>query len=661
MTTVWKQTAQYLAGCLNENNIDYNLHRLAQAAGITVGHQLYHQHKIYTALGNADNDIVEPMAENDIKKAMKVLTEATETYQTAAEMMQKTEELKKYAIGADRASHCISLWDCWRMLTAIARASKGEFEEKSMLLCALDFSGIQSYIYTISSSKNVNANTLDILRSRSTSLGILMEEIVLEFMDSIGLDEVNIIYSGGGDAYLLLRNDAATKEALRQAVGNINEWLIDRTDTALYLSYGAAECAPGDFSNPTAYRDLFRQLTERIARSKLNRYSPAQLMRLNKKHGQYRECLICHRLAEDGKNLCESCYELIAFSAALTGKRCKVSIQKNPPVQEAYLTIPSIRGGNRYVVPDKNGERNYGGLFAARETTLDSLARASAGIARIGILRADVDNLGQTFISGFEALTEQENVNLLLMTSILSRALTDYFTVRLEQLLAQTNRNSLVLPGSGRNTDHSRIVTTVYAGGDDVFLIGAWDELLCAAYDMSIDFHQHTDGKLSISAGIGMYQATYPVFGFAHETGEMEGAAKEISDGTKNAVALFEDSTVLHWADFQTQIVHKMEVIHAYFHFTLDEDSQGGGTSFLFNLKTLIDEMIDQPDKKIDLARFAYLLARMKSKEEHGEKAHAYRVFRDNLYSWMLDKNQTGQRKHLQTAVNLYLYLQRRK
>lgn len=667
MTTVWNQTARYLALCLRGEGQDDALHPLAQAAGISVGSRLYRRHEIYTALGQETRSDVEPLEQADADCACALLTQAAEDCRTAADRMKYAQALTPYAVGADRAAHCISLWDCWRMLTAIARASKGNIEEKSMLLCALDFSGIQSYIYTISASQRVNTNIMDILRSRSTSLGILMEEIVAEFMQSIGLDEGNIIYSGGGDAYLLLHNDEETVQALRQAAAHVNEWLIAQTGTALYLSYGAAACAPGDFSDPEAYRALFRTLTERIARTKLNRYTPAQIQTLNRRHGAYRECAICHRPAEDGKALCASCAELIAFSDVLTGSRQTVSVRSAPPASGAYLTIPSIRGGSRYVVPDPAGEKTCGGLYAAKQKTLDALAYASVGIERIGVLRADVDNLGQTFISGFAALTEQGSVNLLLLTAILSRALTEYFSVRLEQLLKKTDCNSMTLPGSGRKDAHSRIVTTIYAGGDDVFLIGAWDELLCAACDMARDFYEYTGGKLSVSAGIGMYQANYPVFGFAHETGDMESAAKEIADGTKNALALFEESTVVHWQDFSEQIVRKMEVLNAYFRFTLDDNNQGGGTSFLFNLKTLIDEMLDQPDKKIDLARFAYLLARMEPKkkndnpEQEKEIMDAYRKFRDNLYNWMVDKDQTGQRKHLQTAVNLYLYLKRKK
>lgn len=658
MIAIWKQTAQYLADCLAGESTDPKIHSLAQISGIAVGTTLYQPCKIYTALGEADGTEAEPLPEQEKQNAIQLLREKAETCTDGADMLRSTrEQLTRCAVGADRAARCTTLWDCWRMLTAIVCASAGQNQEKPMLLCALDFSGIQSYIYTISSSKDAETNTLDVLRSRSTALGILMEEIVQQFIHAVQLDDVNIIYSGGGDAYILLPNREDVVSMLDAAVAHVNQWLIEQTGIALYLAYGTVACAPSDFSNPTAYRGLFRELTEHIAHSKLHRYTPAQLMQLNQKHGEFRECRICHRPAAEGKTFCPTCAELIGFSKELTGKRCRISVQAQPPESAPYLTIPSIDGGNRYVVPDEQGVRSYGGLFAAKQKRLKDLASAAAGIERIGVLRADVDNLGQTFISGFAALSQLGQVNLLLMTSILSRELTYYFSEELEKVFSKQSGQGLHLPGGMSRFGEKRLVTAIYAGGDDVFLIGAWDELLCAAYDLAMNFHTYTGKKLSLSAGIGMYRAEYPVFGFANETGDMESAAKEVSDGTKNAMALFESGNVMHWTDFYEQVIGKMQIIHQYFASGDSKDREGAGNSFLFNLKTLIDEVIEQPEKKIDLARFAYLLARMEPNDkEDQEKKDAYEQFHDNLYRWIKDDEQ---QTYLQTAVNLYLYLKR--
>lgn len=667
MEDIWKKTADYLADCLENTPTDPHMHAAAQASGVTIHPQLYKPCKVYTALGDADDGEAIPLSQQEIDDAIQLLRSAVNTYTSGAEMMREAQKLKQYAIGADRAARCISLWDCWRMLTAISAASGGETGQKSMLLCALDFSGIQSYIYTISSSKDTEKSTLDILRSRSTALGILMEEIVQEFMDSVGLDDVNIIYSGGGDAYVLLPNREDVAQSIASAVAHVNQWLIQQTGIALYLAYGTVACAPTDFSDPVAYRGLFRELTEHIAHSKLNRYTPEQLLQLNAKHGEYHECRICHRPATEGTRFCSTCAELIEFSSRLTGNRCRVSVKSEKPETGAYLTIPSISGGNRYVVPDEQGVRSYGGLFAFGPKTLKGLANAATGIERIGVLRADVDNLGQTFISGFASLAQSGQVNLLLMTSILSRELTLYFSERLDKIFSKnTGKTYIQLPGAFSRPDQKRLVTAIYAGGDDVFLIGTWNELLCAACDLAIDFREYTGKKLSLSAGIGMYRAEYPVFGFANETGEMESAAKEIPDGTKNALALFEAENVMHWEDFRKQVIEKMRVIHEYFRNQKSEDKEGAGNSFLFNLKTLIDELMENPEKKIDLARFAYLLARMEakisknaSKEEAKQARKRYKELREKLYQWVLDPDNSGQRKYLQTAVNLYLYLKR--
>jgi CRISPR-associated protein Csm1 len=62
-----------------------------------------------------------------------------------------------------------------------------------------DISGIQQFIYTISSEKALKA-----LRSRSFYLEIMMENLIDEILEKIGLSRANLIYSGGGHCYILL-------------------------------------------------------------------------------------------------------------------------------------------------------------------------------------------------------------------------------------------------------------------------------------------------------------------------------------------------------------------------------------------------------------------------------------------------------------------------
>ena len=64
-----------------------------------------------------------------------------------------------------------------------------------------DISGIQSFIYNITSS-----GALKSLRGRSFAIEILMEHFIDELLNASELAGANLIYSGVGHCYILLPN-----------------------------------------------------------------------------------------------------------------------------------------------------------------------------------------------------------------------------------------------------------------------------------------------------------------------------------------------------------------------------------------------------------------------------------------------------------------------
>lgn len=80
-------------------------------------------------------------------------------------------------------------------------------------------------------------------------------------------------------------------------------------------------------------------------------------------------------------------------------------------------------------------------------------------------------------------------------------------------------------------------MSIVYAGGDDVFLVGAWNAVLEAAQRIQSNFTAFSCGALTLSAGIGIFDDHYPIRLSAEETAALEEAAKHLPG--KNAVALF--------------------------------------------------------------------------------------------------------------------------
>ena len=108
----------------------------------------------------------------------------------------------------------------------------------------------------------------------------------------------------------------------------------------------------------------------------------------------------------------------------------------------------------------------------AASNNIEDLADQSEGIRRIAICRMDVDNLGQAFIAGFEQPDQTDPVQRmkyvnLFRAAAFSRQMSLFFKYHINGLL------------------QGLWVSIVYAGGDDVFLVGAWNHTLQAALRIS--------------------------------------------------------------------------------------------------------------------------------------------------------------------------------
>ena len=162
------------------------------------------------------------------------------------------------------------------------------------------------------------------------------------------------------------------------------------------------------------------------------------------------------------------------------------------------------------------------GTFADREDLPRShggvkpfsvLSHQSSGINRLGILRMDVDNLGQIFETGFEA-----RVTLARMAA-LSFSVSLYFDGWVGQVVEKGN--GLAAGAAGR-------VYTIYSGGDDLFFAGSWDAMLELALRIRADLTDYAAGHPGIhaSAGIALIGGKFPLSQAAQEADAAEQKAK---------------------------------------------------------------------------------------------------------------------------------------
>lgn len=174
------------------------------------------------------------------------------------------------------------------------------------------------------------------------------------------------------------------------------------------------------------------------------------------------------------------------------------------------------------------GFQFYGGNKQAefnkdRDKTFEELTRKNVDDENsetyFGILRMDVDGLGEIFING---LPDEHRTFSAYAT--LSSALDWFFSGYLNTIREKYKDN----------------VNILYSGGDDVFAVGRWDLLISFAEDIRTEFQRYVGREdISISAGITIVGNKYPIAKAADLAGEAEHAAKEFKDKelvVKNAI-----------------------------------------------------------------------------------------------------------------------------
>lgn len=538
------------------------------------------------------------------------------------------------------------------------------YKKKVFLLYSMDMSGIQNFIYTIASK-----DALKSLRSRSFYLEILMENLFDEMAERLEITRANLLYSGGGHAYILLPNTEQTIQTLDAFEQEVNEWLRKEFGTALFLGCGYQECSASDLRNEEngSYRNIFRGVSRMISMKKMHRYSAEQIRALNcdtEEEGK-RECRVCrtssHLLEDD---ICEMCDALVKMSPnilykgfyAVVDKKEDVSIPlfdgKHFVAKNYKKMLETMQEEEHNYIRAYTKNDSYTGLNVSKRLwvgdytngeSFQELAESAEGINRIAVLRADVDNLGAAFVNGFSHPQYGEKYMTISRTATFSRKMSMFFKYHINHIL---NNPQFTIKGK---LPEKRSATIVYSGGDDLFIVGSWDDIIGFAVDLKNCFQKFTQNTLSISAGIGLFPGKYPVVNMAQITGDLEDSAKGYPN--KNAIALFEKDMVFSWDDFVEHILNKkLQYLNKFF-----QKNSEKGKAFLYRILDLIRDM----KEKINLARLAYMLARFEEEiKKKGDESmlDSLGEMAKQIYQWAQNEKD---RKELVAAIYIYVYLVR--
>lgn len=580
---------------------------------------------------------------------------------------------------------CIAEYCCANGITDLRRALSEDADRflatDAFLLYSCDISGIQNFIYNITSS-----GALKSLRGRSFALEMLMEHFLDELLEAAELTRANLIYSGGGHCYVLLPNTEKARKAADDCAAMIRRWLIAHYGTALYFASAYVPCSANALMNVPAekapYSAVFIALSRALSAAKLHRYTADEIRCLNAQPCGETECTICGRTSEGG--ICPDCAVFQKIGGELVRGGKYIAVTKSPIggvdwalpslVQEcvwlnftdkadspAILRFHTINDDTltaydeRFAGDLSVGTYCYNSNLGAMS---ESAREVDGGIKRIAVCRADVDNLGTAFIYGFvdknaKNPAQANRYVTLSRTAAFSRSMSLFFKRYINDVLS-TGCDFQI----GERSDANR-VNIVYSGGDDVFLVGVWDDVISSAVNLRNAFLRYCCGALTISAGIGIFRVKHPISAAAASTAELEDAAKARCDANgrliKDAVALFdvENEYIFDWDTLREKVIgEKLALIQAYLDSEQDAESDRHGKAMLYRMLALCQNV----DNQLNIAKIAYLLARMEPSSGDTQRHTLYRRFADNVYTWA---TVPADRQELIMAICIYSYLTR--
>ncbi|MGA1863377.1 type III-A CRISPR-associated protein Cas10/Csm1 [Deferribacter thermophilus] len=447
---------------------------------------------------------------------------------------------------------------------------KNFFENSEFTILKVDFGGIQKFISAVKTGEGDIAKRL---RGRSFLMAILPEIMARYIINQYGLIISNIVFCGGGGFDLLLPKD---DEKLNEILNKLEKYTLEVFEGEISLGFGKVNFKAEDIlKNRKSYSDIYGELSKDLNNKKYKKYANflTNLEIINKNAGdKIGLCKACGIYLVDKENgICKLCHDVKEIGEWLPKTKfigySKLDIKNDDLLkidldELGYLYFfkdtkelkENIILDNFISVIDIQPEKKVDSLIATeikyignyvmkvidknikRPATFEEIAEQSEGDDKIGVLRMDVDNLG-TF---FRDLNKDKSSITYYAT--ISRLLDLFFSGYV---------------GTNISDKESDPYYVVYAGGDDLFIVGAWDKLLKKSFEINKDFKEFVcnNEKLSLSAGYIACSHNLPVSSFAYYSDVAEKNAKE---NGKNCICVF--SNIIRWdeADDVLKLAEKM-------------------------------------------------------------------------------------------------------
>ena len=503
----------------------------------------------------------------------------------------------------------VSLYDHSKTTAALATAlwlrRDAAEDSKEILLIQGDFFGIQNFIFAAGSATNRRA--AKILRGRSFHVSLFAEVAALKVLEACALPPTAQIQNAAGKFLILAPNTATIHDAIEQARQEMNQWLLEHCYGQVALGIATQEASCDDFSDQQRFRTLIDESFRVLERAKLQRFDltgaaptalpvtypngvcpydqrlpatgtandpqPAALsadqITIGSLLPKQNRLLILNRATavHEDRDTQKLRLDIFGYTIAFTAddqisgyfgkaaeqgelRRCwdfSLPVLDDTSVWHGYarryinayvprFSAEDLLARDKYramedennPAPEQNAPKTFNHL--ACEERQPEGNNGWHGKIAIATLKGDVDNLGSIFQKGLEAPS-------LAKMAALSRQMNHFFSLWLPAYCAA----------------HARNTYTVFAGGDDFFLIGPWLQIQQLAAAMREHFKKYVadNPQITFSAGIAISKPGLPVpklSVFAEEALE-KAKAHQLRDKTaKNALNLYGET--VSWGDW---------------------------------------------------------------------------------------------------------------
>ncbi len=608
-------------------------------------------------------------------KHKRILTEI-EKYDNFSELLNVLENKYSY-VSVYKSLPSTSLFEISKLLFALIKILKDkENKQIQFKLVNGGITGVQKFIYTVP-----NKGCLKTLRARSFYLEFIISHSINEVLKRMGSNSCNILFIGGSNFMFFVEDTKNNERILEEFKLQVNKWLIKHFNLSIYLEMETEifkEIGKKENKDNMGIEDAKRRIDSKLKENKNSKYREVELKYILEKEeenhtGTTEQCTSC-KVSKDYKvvikrendigYMCDDCFSLYKLGEKLSTQTRNTLSVYTTSKEEKEIEIPYIGEGTKYSYIRFDDNKIKTGNNDVLKYNINKWSGTNKNISiasyqnveegkiihnsiddivnsdnRISILRADVDDLSEYF----------KNKDFFVKNAI-SKQLTIFFKLYIQNLCMSLSedKNESVLDKLGESKENT-VPLIIYAGGDDIFIIGSTKDIIKMSILLNEEFKKFTNKKLKISSGIGIFKPNLPVSKAGEMTGEIEAVAKK---GDKNKVALFNALDIEHcykWNDFK-DVIAKVEYICEKLKITdnLDEEELKKGNTFIHNIYSFIEN-------DIKYNKILYTLGALKEGAKEDEENIL--EFSESFLKWIDNKEE---KRKLKTGLLLIMILNKR-